>query len=88
MSIFRKTMKALGFSGEDDEFEAQPYTAENITNACIREKERQDNESDVTPSASRVEKTKRRNCNSRYAARYIVRIIEQIASRLYIGRTG
>lgn len=28
MSIFRKTMKALGFSGEDDEFEAQPYTAE------------------------------------------------------------
>ena len=54
MSIFRKTMKALGFSGEDDEFEAQPYTAENITNACIREKERQDNESDVTPSASRV----------------------------------
>lgn len=38
MSIFRKTMKALGFSGEDDEFEAQPYTAENITNACIREK--------------------------------------------------
>ena len=32
MSIFRKTMKALGFSGEDDEFEAQPYTAENITN--------------------------------------------------------
>ena len=43
MSIFRKTMKALGFSGEDDEFEAQPYTAENITNACIREKERQDN---------------------------------------------
>ena len=47
-------MKALGFSGEDDEFEAQPYTAENITNACIREKERQDNESDVTPSASRV----------------------------------
>ena len=54
MSIFRKTMKALGFSGEDDEFEAQPYTAENITNAYIREKERQDNESDVTPSASRV----------------------------------
>ena len=54
MSIFRKTMKALGFSGEDDEFEAQPYTAENITNACIREKERQDNESDVTPSALRV----------------------------------
>ena len=46
MSIFRKTMKALGFSGEDDEFEAQPYTAENITNACIREKERQDNESE------------------------------------------
>ena len=35
MSIFRKTMKALGFSGEDDEFEAQPYTAENITNILL-----------------------------------------------------
>ena len=31
MSIFKKTMRALGFSGEDDELESQPYTAENIT---------------------------------------------------------
>ena len=63
MSIFRKTMKALGFSGEDDEFEAQPYTAENITNACIREKERQDNET-LLRLLRELEKTKRRNCNS------------------------
>ena len=37
MSIFRKTMKALGFSGEDDEFEAQPYTAENLSLIHISE---------------------------------------------------
>ena len=49
MSIFKKTMRALGFSGEDDELESQPYTAENITNACTREKERSaDNTSDST----------------------------------------
>lgn len=38
MSIFKKTMRALGFSGEDEELESQPYTAENITNACTRDK--------------------------------------------------
>ncbi len=42
MSIFKKTLKALGFSGEDDDLEYQPYTAENITNACVREKEAQE----------------------------------------------
>lgn len=49
MSIFKKTMRALGFSGEDDELESQPYTAENITNACTREKEcSADNTTDAT----------------------------------------
>lgn len=41
MSIFKKMGRALGFSGEDDEMESQPYTAENITNACVRERESQ-----------------------------------------------
>lgn len=50
MSIFKKTMRALGFSGEDDELESQPYTAENITNACTREKEHSaDNTTDAPP---------------------------------------
>ena len=31
----------MGFSGEDDELESQPYTAENITNACARERDSQ-----------------------------------------------
>lgn len=38
MSILKKVGRALGFSGEDDELESQPYTAENITNACVRDK--------------------------------------------------
>ena len=42
MSIFKKTIKALGFSGEDNETETHPYTAENITNACLRDKESTD----------------------------------------------
>ena len=42
MSIFKKTIKAFGFSGEDDEQESHPYTAENITNACLREKTQTD----------------------------------------------
>lgn len=41
MSIFKKMGRALGFSGEDDELESQPYTAENITNACARERDSQ-----------------------------------------------
>ena len=50
MSIFKKTMRALGFSGEDDELESQPYTADNITNACTREKEHSaDNTTDAPP---------------------------------------
>ena len=48
MSIFKKTIKALGFSGEDNETETHPYTAENITNACLRDKESTD-EAPVTP---------------------------------------
>lgn len=52
MSIFKKTMRALGFSGEDEELESQPYTAENITNACTREKARSaDKNPEVTPQS-------------------------------------
>ena len=49
MSIFRKTMKALGFSGEDDEFEKKSDRIMRVTLLrLLRE----------------LEKTKRRNCNS------------------------
>ena len=63
MSIFRKTMKALGFSGEDDEFEAQPYTAENITNVFGKKSDRIMRVT-LLRLLRELEKTKRRNCNS------------------------
>lgn len=53
MSIFKKVGRALGFSGEDDELESQPYTAENITNACVRDKEPQGEVAEaVTPAGA------------------------------------
>ncbi len=56
MSIFKKTIKALGFSGEDGEMDSHPYTAENITNACLRDKTPSDetpvNQADPTGDAS------------------------------------
>lgn len=49
MSIFKKVGRALGFSGEDDEMESQPYTAENITNACVRDQVAQNEAAVATP---------------------------------------
>lgn len=51
MSIFKKMGRALGFSGEDDELESQPYTAENITNACVRERDSQAEAADAATPA-------------------------------------
>ena len=59
MSIFRKTMKALGFSGEDDEFEAQPYTAD-----VFGKKSDRIMRVTLLRLLRELEKTKRRNCNS------------------------
>ena len=64
MSIFRKTMKALGFSGEDDEFEAQPYTAENLRMHVFGKKRDRIMRVTLLRLLRELEKTKRRNCNS------------------------
>ncbi len=48
MSIFKNAMKALGFSGEDDELDL-PYTAENITNACAPEPEKTESVEESQP---------------------------------------
>ena len=57
MSIFKKMGRALGFSGEDDEMESQPYTAENITNACVRERESQGEHAESDAPAAPTHKT-------------------------------
>lgn len=64
MSIFRKTMKALGFSGEDDEFEAQPYTAEILRMHVFGKKSDRIMRVTLLRLLRELEKTKRRNCNS------------------------
>ncbi len=71
-------MSALGFSGEDDEMDALPYTAENITNACQPESEKSES---TTDNARQPEKSSLPENNDQQLPDTLLETIAEILNR-------